>query len=44
MSTDKLKKIGITMLVALGGYMLLNTLAKRNATVATIKNTVDNGL
>lgn len=44
MNTDKLKKIGMTMLVALGGILLLNTIAKRSTAAAKLRDTVNTGL
>lgn len=44
MNTTKLKQIGFIAAVALGGLMLVNTLAKRSAAVAKVRDTVNNGL
>lgn len=43
-SLKKIKPFAITGAVALAAIMLLNTLARRNATAAKIQRTINNGL
>ena len=43
-SMKKLAPYGVTAGVALAAILLLNTFAKRSATVAKVRNTVNQGL
>lgn len=44
MDTKKLKQVGFIGAVALGALLLVNTLAKKSAAVAKVRDTVNNGL
>lgn len=44
MDTKKLKQLAFTGGVALAAVLILNTLAKRSATVAKVRDTVNNGI
>lgn len=44
MNKAKMKQVGFIALVAVGATLALNTVAKRFAPAAKIKQTVDNGL
>lgn len=44
MNSAKVKQIAFIGAVALGAVMLVNSLAKRSAMVAKLKDTVNNGL
>jgi hypothetical protein len=44
MNTAKLKQIGFIAAVALGATLVMNTLAKKSSAVASLNDTVKNGL
>lgn len=44
MDTKKLKQVGFTAGIALAAILILNTIAKRVAPVAKLRDTVNSGL